>query len=137
MNLDKYIEFLNGLDPEYKQIMAELQTMFSAVGLQLRGRGTHTDGVMAKGTLKVLPSRDVPKNALFKPGEEFKVLFRHANIAGGSNDDALINGRGAAIRLGTTDQNYEDLIDPSVQDLVLNTGEVFGLATARLYYQFF
>jgi linolenate 9R-lipoxygenase len=134
MDLNTYLRFLNLLDLESQKIMLELEAMFSAAGLKVRGRGTHTDGIVVKGNLMVLQSSDVPSHSLFTPGKEYNVIFRHANIVGGAKDDVLINGRGSAIRIGNIG---DDLSKLGLLDLVLNTGEVFGLPTARLYHQFF
>ncbi|MEQ8752626.1 MAG: lipoxygenase family protein [Coleofasciculus sp. G1-WW12-02] len=134
MDLNTHLKLLSRLDSESQKIMLELQAMFSAAGLAVRGRGTHTDGIIVKGNLTVLYSSDVPSHSLFTPGKKYDVIFRHANIVGGAKDDALINGRGSAIRIGNIG---DDLSKPGLLDLVLNTGEVFGLPTARLYHQFF
>jgi linolenate 9R-lipoxygenase len=134
VDLNTYLKLLSLLDSESQKIMLELQAMFSAAGLAVRGRGTHTDGIIVKGNLTVLQSSDVPSHSLFTPGKKYDLIFRHANIVGGAKDDALINGRGSAIRIGNIG---DDLSKPRLLDLVLNTGEVFGLPTARLYHQFF
>lgn len=133
MDTFTYLRLFQGLDPEFRQIILQLQAMFSFAGLSLGGRGTHTDGVFARGTLTPLRGRDLPSHALFDPTRTYPILFRHANIVGGG-DDACPNGRGAAIRIGSAGQ---DLTRPALHDLILNTGEVFGLPTARLYLDFF
>lgn len=134
MELARYLTLFRGLDEDFQRIALELERMFASAGQAVGGRGTHTDGVSARGTLTVLRDRDLPTHDLFAMGSTYDVVFRHANVVGGSADDAAPNGRGAAIRIGNTGQ---DLTRPALHDMVLNTGRTFGLPTARLYREFF
>lgn len=85
-----------------------LRTFFSG------RRATHSRGLTAVGTLKVLPNagqgeaRRYPEHELFKPGREFDLHVRLSNES--SRDDAAADARGAAVRLWRPDRTPLDLL---------------------------
>lgn len=106
-------------DPGLRQVMAEVVSAAYRVARTRSGRAAHGVGVTAGGWLRVLDHPDVPAHRVFDPGARYRVLLRHSN-ARGFADDAVLDGRGAALRL----------LDPAcadqpLLDLVLVTGERF------------
>lgn len=112
-------DWTNVSDPGLREVLAEVVSAAYRVARARSGRAAHGVGVTAGGQLRVLAHPDVPAHRVLDPGACYPVLLRHSN-ARGFADDAVLDGRGAALRL----------LDPAggdepVLDLVLVTGERF------------
>lgn len=90
---------------------------FTLRALARRGRGTHTLGVAARGTAKVVDASPLPANGFFVPGRVFPVRIRHATAL--RTDEAERDFRSMAIK-------FADSGLDSPLDLIMNTGHVQG-----------
>lgn len=108
-------------DPGLRQVLGEVVSAAYRAARTRSGRAAHGVGVTAAGRLRVLGDPALPAHRVFDPGAEYRVLLRHSN-ARGFADDAVLDGRGAALRLldPAGDGGTEPLLD-----LVLVTGERF------------
>jgi len=126
-------------DPRTQNIDAQFQVLISNIAkafgniAHVKGlRATHSYGTTARGVLKVLDSPSIPSHAVFSPGKRYPVLVRHANIKGFS-DDAILDGRGATVRIlnGDPDAETVDLkLDAYIVDILMSTGRSFILSEA-------
>jgi hypothetical protein len=81
--------------------------------LTTKRRASHLVGVGARGRFTVVPEPRFPESHFFRPGKEFPVQMRFANLT--ELDDASLDVRGAALKLSSEAAK-------SPFDTVLNTG---------------
>jgi hypothetical protein len=106
--------------PELRRVLVDL-VVGSYKRARLRpGRAAHDSGITATGQLRVLDAPALPPHHLLLPGMTYRVVLRHSN-ARGFPDDAVLDGRGAALRLL---QPSGDPNDPLL-DVVMVTGRAF------------
>jgi acyl carrier protein len=122
-----------GMDDSLRAVIAELASGSHVRARGRAGRAAHGAGVGAAGRLIATPDPEVPPHELFAPGREHPVILRHSN-ARGFADDAVLDGRGAAVRLLARDPLADpgSLHDP-VLDLVLVTGRRFLVRDAAAF----
>ena len=118
------------IDAEFQQIISKIAQVFGGIA-QIKGRrATHSYGTVAKGRLKVLDSLKIPSHKIFSAGKEYPVLLRHANIKG-FRDDAILDGRGATVRILANRGNNGHLnLSESIVDILMSTGQCFILGDA-------
>ncbi|KAI9134325.1 hypothetical protein [Acaryochloris sp. CCMEE 5410] len=120
------------VDDEFKKLISNIARAFGRTA-QIKGRrATHSYGTVAKGVLKVLDTLDIPQHQTFSAGKQYPVLLRHANIKG-FRDDAILDGRGATVRIlaGDAQAPLSDLnLDEGIVDILMSTGRSFILAEA-------
>lgn len=109
-------------DPDLRRVLAEVVSGAYRAARARAGRAAHAVGVTAGGRLTVLAHPGIPAHRVLDPGAEYPVLLRHSN-ARGFADDAVLDGRGAALRLLNPAGGPGH--DDPVLDLVLVTGERF------------
>lgn len=102
-----------------------VRAMFSLNALAKRGRGTHTWGVGASGTARVVDAPSFPGNAFFRPGRSFGVRLRHATLQ--QTDDASKDIRSASFALEDAGERL---------DLFLHTGTANPFWNATTFLQF-
>ena len=115
------------IEPRFQKLISTIAKIFGQVA-QIRGRrASHSFGILALGEMTVLPEISIPQHRLLTPGRKFPVVLRHANI-GGLPDDAILDGRGATLRILKGEVN-EDLttlnLDDYVADILMGTGHCF------------
>lgn len=126
-----------GIDTEFQQLISQIGRAFGQLA-QVKGkRATHSYGTTAKGILRVLESLTIPEHKIFRSGKEYAVLLRHANIKG-FRDDAILDGRGATVRI--LDNNIhaphsEMNLHQSIVDILMSTGRSFILGDAVSFGQ--
>jgi acyl carrier protein len=118
---------LDRLEPGLRAIVARLADASAELARRRGGRAAHAVGVGARGTLRVHASLDLPEHGFFTPGRAFPALLRHSN-ARGFDDDAVLDGRGAALRLLASPDPLDALLD-----LVLVTGQRFFMPHAAAF----
>jgi linolenate 9R-lipoxygenase len=123
------------IEPKFQTLISNVAKFFGKAA-QIKGRrATHSFGIVAAGTLEVLPNLTIPSHRVFSSGNKFPVLLRHANIKG-FPDDAIIDGRGATIRIlnGAADAAIDslDLADFLV-DILMSTGRCFTFSNAATF----
>jgi linolenate 9R-lipoxygenase len=123
------------IEPRFQKIISNIAKFFGTVA-QTRGkRATHSFGTVASGTLTVLPDISIPAHRIFAPGNQFAVLLRHANIKG-FPDDAIIDGRGATLRIlnSAPNDNLNALdLNGYLVDILMSTGRCFFLNNASSF----
>jgi linolenate 9R-lipoxygenase len=123
------------IEPKFQTIISNVASFFGKVA-QLKGkRATHSFGTVASGILEVLPNLSIPSHRVFSSGNSFPVLLRHANIKG-FPDDAIIDGRGASIRIlnGAADAPINSLdLDDFLADILMSTGHCFTFSNAATF----
>lgn len=100
---------------EMRTILRKLQVGFALNGLKTGRRSTHMAGPGAKGTITILPNKDLPETDFFVPGRTFPCLLRHSNAA--FIDDAGNVPRGASLK-------FSDQPAGGPLDLIFNSGVV-------------
>lgn len=131
-------------DPRTQNIDDDLQKLISAIArafgnmAHVKGRrATHSYGTIAKGVLRVLDHLNIPAHNIFSPGKTYPVLLRHANIKG-FRDDAILDGRGATVRIlaGNAGASLSELnLDQGIVDILMSTGRSFILNDAVSFAQ--
>ena len=125
------------IDAEFKQLISNIARAFGRIA-QIRGRrATHSYGTVAKGVLKVLDAQEIPEHNIFSAGKEYPVLLRHANIKG-FRDDAILDGRGATVRIleGNANAPLSQLnLDRGIVDILMSTGRSFIFGDAVSFGQ--
>ena len=116
------------LDPSLRQVIDRLASEAANRAAMRRSRAAHAVGTTLAGWLRVLDSLAIPEHAFLRPGRRFPVVVRHSN-ARGFADDAIADGRGAAVRL----LRAEARLDDSLLDLVLVTGQRFIVRDAATF----
>ena len=84
----------------------------------------------ALGHLDVLAATDLPPHPVFMARARYRVVLRHSN-ARGFPDDAILDGRGAALRLLNPDGTGAH--DDALLDLILVTGRTFVARDAATF----
>jgi acyl carrier protein len=131
--------WLADLDPDFRALIDDVAFYTYRQAQAQRGRAAHRVGITAQGVLRVLDAPDIPPHAVFAPGASYPFLLRHSS-ARGFDDDAIANGRGAALRLlrpvpdarSWQATRAQDLAG-GLLDLVLVTGRFFLVRTARAF----
>lgn len=127
----------NNVDETFQQLISGIARAFGTIA-QIKGRrATHSYGTTAAGVLTVLDNLDIPEHKLFKAGARYPVLLRHANIKG-FPDDAILDGRGATMRIlaGDPDADLADLaLHQYLVDILMSTGRSFTFAKALPFSQ--
>jgi linolenate 9R-lipoxygenase len=123
------------IEPRFQKMISTIAGFFGKLA-QLRGkRATHSFGSVAFGTFEVCEELNIPEHSIFSPGNRYPVVVRHANIKG-FPDDAILDGRGATVRIlkGAADGDMStiDLHDFLV-DILMSTGECFTFNTAAQF----
>lgn len=120
------------IDDRFRVLISSIAKAFGNIAHVKGLRATHSYGTTARGVLKVLDSPSIPSHAVFSPGKRYPVLVRHANIKG-FPDDAILDGRGATVRIlnGDPDAKTVDLkLDAYIVDILMSTGRSFILSEA-------
>lgn len=113
----------------YRQIESEVGEGFENLARTKKGRATHTVGLAARGTMSWELDPSVPSHSFFEEkSENCQVVLRHASIKG-FDDDAVLDGRGASLRIQRANGSY--------QDLIMSTGECFFRPTAASFSEWF
>jgi linolenate 9R-lipoxygenase len=127
----------HNIDVEFQQLVSNIARAFGQMA-QVKGkRATHSYGTVAAGVLNVLNPLDIPEHTLFSPGKAYPVLLRHANIKG-FRDDAILDGRGATVRIlqGSAHTPLSGLnLEQSIVDILMSTGRSFILGDAVSFGQ--
>lgn len=123
------------IEPKFQKLISNIANIFGHIA-QTRGRrASHSFGISALGEMTVFPEISIPQHRLLTPGRKFPVVLRHANI-GGSPDDAILDGRGATLRILHGDIN-EDLttlnLDDYIADILMGTGRCFTMNNAESF----
>ncbi len=125
------LEELNaGLDDDFKQIVTQLQGIFSHAATAKQGRGTHTFGVHARGTARMVTPVDFPQNDFLAAGKTYSVMVRHS-APGGAKDNRAQDAASGSLKF------FDGPADPAadgIHDIVMNTGRTLFVATARTFH---
>ncbi|WP_375765676.1 FAD-dependent oxidoreductase [Archangium gephyra] len=117
---------LQGLDPSFERLIADVGPTFMRLGKARGGRAFHKLATTLAGQLQVVANPALPAHAFFVPGRKLPVLVRHAN--GVQDDDAGPDNRGATLRV--LDPAHPEALDAPKLDLLLTTGRCFLQRTA-------
>ena len=117
---------LQGLDPSFERLIANVGPTFTRLSKARGGRAFHKLATTIAGQLQVVANPALPAHAFFAPGRKLPVLVRHAN--GVQDDDAGIDNRGATLRV--LDPARPEALDAPKLDLLLTTGRCFLQRTA-------
>jgi linolenate 9R-lipoxygenase len=123
------------IEPRFQKIISGIAKFFGTVAQTKGRRATHSFGTIASGTLTVLPGISIPAHRIFSPGKQYPVLLRHANIKG-FPDDAIIDGRGATMRIlkGDPNANIQEIdLNGYLVDVLMSTGRCFFLNNASSF----
>jgi len=119
----------DGLDEDFKKLIETLQEIFARVATRTQGRATHTYGVAARGTARVVAPIGFPENDFFKTGRTFGVILRHSS-PGAQKDNRARDGAAASLKF------YEGDAVPAAEgfhDVTMNTGRSLFVRTARAF----
>jgi linolenate 9R-lipoxygenase len=123
------------VEPRFQKVISGIAQAFGDIAQTKGKRVTHSFGTVAYGTFEVCAALTIPPHRLFTPGQKFPVLLRHGNIKG-FPDDAILDGRGAAIRVlqgSPEDSLASQNVHQPVVDILLNTGRTFFVKNAALF----
>ncbi len=123
------------IEPRFQKIISGIAKFFGIVAQTKGRRATHSFGTIASGTLTVLPKLSIPAHKIFTPDKQYPVLLRHANIKG-FPDDAIIDGRGATMRIlqGDPHANIQTIdLNDYLVDVLMSTGRCFFLNNASSF----
>lgn len=123
------------IEPRFQKLISQIAQAFGQLAQAKGRRATHSFGTVAQGTLTVLDNLELPPHRVFSAGKRYPVLLRHANIKG-FRDDAILDGRGATLRLlkapACAPLSNADLNDPLL-DVLMSTGRCFILNNAASF----
>ncbi|XP_057805159.1 uncharacterized protein LOC131020399 [Salvia miltiorrhiza] len=115
--LHSFDDRIEEMDVKYKKVLGNLAANLASSTLKLKSRYFHRIGAAGKGSLKIYDHVIFfPDHEIFSPGKKYSVVLRHSNCLS-SDDDARLDPRGAALRIG-------DASTPLL-DLTLKTGNAF------------
>jgi hypothetical protein len=92
-----------------------------------RRRMSHENGIVCRGTVKIVANPKFPPNDFFRPGREFPCRLRHGTVL--FKDDAKMTVKSASIKFADT--RFE-----APFDMLMNTGEVGLFWDARSFIDF-
>jgi hypothetical protein len=135
-------ELTADIDEDFKKVIQEMTDLFVRVSTVVRGRGTHTTGVAARGIARMITPEGFPDNEFMRFGKVYPVVVRHAtprtalvpdpdptkppNV---DTDDRTLDGGAMSIKfLEANDQS-----GLGFQDLMMNTGRVLFIRSARAF----
>jgi linolenate 9R-lipoxygenase len=127
------------VEPKFQKVISSIAQGFGTVAQQKGKRVTHSFGTVAYGILEIYTDLQIPPHQLFASGRKFPVLLRHGNIKG-FPDDAILDGRGAAIRIleGEPEAPLSALnLYKPIVDILLNTGQTFFAKNAAIFSRWF
>jgi hypothetical protein len=119
----------NGLDDDFQQIVNQLQAIFGHAATMKQGRATHTFGVHARGTARIVAPVGFPQNDFLTAGKTYSVMVRHS-APGGSKDNRAQDAASASLKF------FDGPADPAtdgIHDIVMNTGRTLFVSTARTF----
>jgi acyl-CoA synthetase (AMP-forming)/AMP-acid ligase II/thioesterase domain-containing protein/acyl carrier protein len=115
-----------------------LRRLFARFVNVLGSRDHSHDGpvpaITARGTLRMLDSGDIPRHRFFSRAASYPVLLRHSNT-NRDPDDAVVTGRGAAIRI--LDPDKPDDLHRTLLDVITMTGRRGLVRDAASYTRWF
>lgn len=118
-----------GLDADFQALVAEMQKIFAGAAAFKHGRGTHTFGVHAKGTARIVAPVGFPQNDFLTAGKTHSVIVRHS-FPGGAKDNRAQDAASASLKFFDGDA---DPTQDGIHDIVMNTGRTLFVATARTF----
>ena len=124
------------IEPRFQVIISNIARVFGKFA-ELKGkRATHSYGTTALGVIEGCQNLAIPKHSLFSSDLKLPVLVRHANIKG-FPDDAIIDGRGATVRILKEPPNKSldsvTAFEDYVVDILMSTGRCFILNNAASF----
>lgn len=119
------------IDDDFKTVIEQLQAIFVRVSTAVKGRATHTYGAGARGILRIIAPDGFPASNFFKPGTEYPVIVRHSR-PGGQSDDRTRDGSATSIKFFAPGGNA-DASEPGINDIMMNTGRVLFVNSARSF----
>ncbi len=122
-------ELTSGLDDDFQALVTEMQGVFSHAATMKRGRGTHTFGVHAKGTARIVAPAEFSQNDFLCAGKTYQVIVRHS-APGGAKDNRAQDAASASLKF------FDGPADPTaegIHDIVMNTGRTLFVSTARTF----
>jgi glycine/D-amino acid oxidase-like deaminating enzyme/acyl carrier protein len=123
------------VEDDFRRLLEDMSELIGRRAAARGARAAHSVGVTAAGTLRVLDSTPAAASELFIPGRTYPVVLRHSN-ARGFDDDAVLDGRGAALRLLAQGTPFSsERLGNSLADLILVTGRTFVVRTARQFFR--
>jgi acyl-CoA synthetase (AMP-forming)/AMP-acid ligase II len=119
------------IDDSLRRLLARFVNVFSR---DKDDRGGYAASVTGRGSLRVLGSTDIPPHRFFSRAATYPALVRHTNTNRHS-DDAVVNGRGAALRV--LDPAAPDDLGRTLLDVILMTGRRGLVRDAADYVRWF
>lgn len=101
--------------------------VITATSFTKKRRMSHENGIVCRGTVRIVADPTFPEHAFFRPGRTFDCRVRHAAVL--FKDDAKMTVRSAAIK-------FADDRFASPFDMLMNTGEVGLFWNARTFMEF-
>lgn len=99
----------------------------AALSASRRARMSHNNGILGRGTIRIVDNPEFPECDFFEPGREFSCRLRHATVS--FVDDAMMTVRGASLK-------FADSEFKSPLDLEMNTGKVTFFWSCRNFIHF-
>lgn len=124
------------IEPRFQVIISNMARVFGRFA-ELKGkRATHSYGTTALGIIEGCQNITIPKHRLFSSDLKLPVLVRHANIKG-FPDDAILDGRGATVRILNEPPNKSldslTALEDYAVDILMSTGRCFILNNAASF----
>lgn len=120
-------ELTDGLDEDFQKVIKELQDLFVRGATAFRGRATHTYGIAARGTARIIVPFDFPENDFFRFGKEYSLVLRHST-PGPEEDDRTLDGGATSLKF--LDKKRSD-DNAGLHDVMMNTGRILFVTSAR------
>ena len=127
---------LANIEPKFQVIISNIAKVFGRLADIKGKRATHSYGTTALGTIEGCQNLTTPEHRLFSPKLKLPVLLRHANIKG-FPDDAIIDGRGATLRILQDPQGQSlhsmATLNNFAVDILMSTGRCFFMNNAASF----
>lgn len=133
-------ELTTGIDDDFRRVIQELTDLFVKVTAAVRGRGTHTTGVAARGVARIITPVDFPQNDFLSFGKVYPIIVRHATPRTAlyrpapdkpptvDTDDRTLDGGAISIKFSEPNASTRGF-----HDIMMNTGRVLFVPSARAF----
>jgi hypothetical protein len=118
------------IDHDFKEVIDKLKGIFIHVASEKHGRATHTYGVAAHGSLRVVVPQGFPESDFFTAGKVYPIILRHSRPGGFFNDDRVRDGAAASIKFFESGSLAKG---SGMTDIMMNTGRTLFVNSARSF----
>jgi hypothetical protein len=135
-------ELTANIDADFQRVIQEMTELFVKAATVLHGRATHTSGIAARGSARIVAPADFPANDFLTFGKTYPIIVRHATprmaVVPGPDPtkpptidtaDRMLDGGAVSVKFLDPDDTTEN----GFHNILMNTGRVLFVPSARAF----